>query len=502
MRMTSSLKNIPIKQQLIFMICAISFGSLLMASVAFVLYDRQAYKQHLVYETTLMARLVANHSAATLAYEHAYQTRAILSSLGIDSTLISACIRSENGEKQIMYSREHYQAPEDAGKPIAGVTCLADQSFIAQFNGDYLDVIQPVLWEDVQKIGQLHLRVSLRELHRRFTAFTVVMLLIVLLVGIVTVAVSSKIQALISAPLLALTRTANTIKQCKNYSLRAETDRQDELGQLVQAFNAMLDTIEQQNCALLHANEHLEDEVQARTTELRASNRELEAFTYSVSHDLRSPLRSVDGFSVALLEDCGDRLDDVGQDYIARIRAASQRMGNLIDSLLHLSMVSRQDLQLRGVDLVIHAREIFDNLRANQRGRDVQFTCPDTLPAEADKDLVRIVLENLLGNAWKYTSKVEHAHIELNVHERSGELVYCVSDNGVGFDMKYVDKLFGPFQRLHREQEFEGLGIGLATVARIIHRHCGEIWAEGQVNQGAAFYFTLTGKRPTATAAS
>ncbi len=489
--MNASLKNIPVKQQLILMICVISFISLLMASSAFVLYDRYAYKQHLVNEVTMLARVIASHSANAVAYNDVYEARTNLETLGIDASLVSACIKAEGGQLMSMYSRQHYQPIEDAGKPIPGVVCLADQNFISRFDGEYLDLIQPVLWEETQKIGQLHLRISMDELNRRFTAFTVVMLLIVLMVSMVSIALSSKIQAFISAPLLMLAQTANTINRFKDYSLRARTDRQDELGQLVQAFNGMLDTIELQNRALLHANEHLEDEVQSRTSELRATNRELEAFTYSVSHDLRSPLRSVDGFSAALLEDCGDKLDPAGRDYIARIRAASQRMGNLIDSLLHLSRVSRQDMKHASVDLAELADEIVEGLCSSHPEMHVEYVAPESIIAHGDRDLLRIVLENLLGNAWKYTAKTEKPRIELSAYDRAGETVYCVRDNGAGFDMKYVDKLFGPFQRLHRDQEFEGLGIGLATVARIIHRHGGEIWAEAQLDKGAAFYFTL-----------
>ncbi|HSC75412.1 MAG TPA: ATP-binding protein, partial [Pseudomonadales bacterium] len=400
-------------------------------------------------------------------------------------------LRSESGEMTVMYSRQYYQPVEDAGKPIAGVDCLADQNFIARFEGDYLDLIQPVLWEETQKIGQLHLRISMVELNRRFTAFTVVMLLIVLLVSMVSIALSSKIQAFISAPLLMLAQTANTINRFKDYSLRARTDRQDELGQLVQAFNGMLDTIELQNRALLHANEHLEDEVESRTDELRATNRELEAFTYSVSHDLRSPLRSVDGFSAALLEDCGEKLDAAGRDYIARIRAASQRMGNLIDSLLHLSRVSRQDMKTGNVDLAELAKEVVEGLISSHPALHVEYISPESIMAHGDRDLLYIVLENLLGNAWKYSAKTENPRVELSAYDRGSDKVYSVRDNGAGFDMKYVDKLFGPFQRLHRDQEFEGLGIGLATVARIIHRHGGEIWAEAEIGKGATFYFTL-----------
>ncbi len=491
--MLSELKKLPVKQQLIVMMCAISFLSLFVASTTFVLYDRYSYKQHLVHQTTLLARIIASQSAFAVKKNDVLQARESLDGLGNDSSLESACLQSESGELKVMYSRHQYQSKEDAGKPIPGVTCRAGQTFVAEFSDGYLDMIQPILWQDSQKLGQLHLRVSLKALEGRFNAFSVVMLLITLMVSMLAVGLSSKVQSLISDPILDLARTANTINRFKDYSLRARSDREDELGQLVQAFNGMLDTIELQNRALLHANEHLEEEVSSRMAELRATNRELEAFTYSVSHDLRSPLRSVDGFSAALLEDYGETLDKAGKDYVGRIRAASQRMGNLIDSLLHLSRVSRQEMTYAKVDLAAMATEIAQGLNDAHPDRQVQFVAPSLLMAEGDKDLLRIVLENLLGNAWKYSSKTDNPCVSLAHHERNGESVYSVTDNGAGFDMKYVDKLFGPFQRLHRDQEFEGLGIGLATVARIIHRHGGEIWAEGRPDLGATFYFTLSG---------
>ncbi len=489
--MTSRLKSIPVKQQLILMICAISFLGLLMAGSAFVMYDRYAYRDNLVHQATLLARVVASHSANAVAYGDVYDARKNLQSFGIDPSLYSACIKNESGQVIAMYLRGYYQPPEDMDSVITGVECLADGNFISRFQNGYLDLIQPVLWDDSQKIGQLHLRVSLEALDDRFIAFSVVMLLIVMLVGMISIVLSSKVQSFISAPLLMLAQIANTINRFKDYSLRARTDRHDELGQLVQAFNGMLDTIELQNRALLHANEHLEEKVQQRTSELRAINTELEAFTYSVSHDLRSPLRSVDGFSAALLEDCDDRLDTTAKNYIARIRAASQRMGTLIDSLLHLSRVSRQDMRYATVNLTELADKIVDDLRANNPNREVKFIRPNNLLARGDNDLLTVVLENLLNNAWKYTGKVEKPLVELGVHDRSGDTVYFVRDNGAGFDMAYVDKLFGAFQRLHSDHEFHGLGVGLATVARIVHRHDGEIWAEAQVDQGATFYFTL-----------
>lgn len=491
----TAFKTLPVKQQLILMLCGTSFFCLFVASVAFILYDRFAYTKGMTHEVTLTARLMASHIAEAVQADDVGRVHDMINRLGLDSSIESACVRSSASRLTVMYSRQRVQPREMAGKPIPGVECRVEENFITTMSSGYLDVIQPILLQNSTKVGELHLRVSLRELSQRFRAFSVVMLLIVLLASMIAVALSSRLQAFISQPILDLANTAYTITRFKDYSLRATSDREDELGQLVHAFNSMLDTIELQNRALLHANEHLEDEVTRRTDELRATNRELEAFTYSVSHDLRSPLRSVDGFSAALVEDFGDRLDDTGKDYIHRIRSASQRMGNLIDSLLSLSRVSRQEMQYLSVDLAEIANEIVDGLRATFPAQPVRFDCPDTLVATGDPDLLRIVLENLIGNAWKYSAKTSQPVVSVSSYDRNGDTVYAVRDNGAGFDMKYVDKLFGPFQRLHHDKEFEGLGIGLATVARIVHRHGGEIWAEGQVGQGAAFYFTLTGDR-------
>ena len=225
--------------------------------------------------------------------------------------------------------------------------------------------------------------------------------------------------------------------------------------------------------------------------ELEMANRELEAFSYSVSHDLRAPLRAIHGFAEALIEDYGDRLDEVGMDYLNRVRRSAERMAQLIDGLLSLSRLSQRDLYVGMVDLSTLAREVIEELSQRQPDRSVEVKIADGLVAECDMDLVRIVLDNLLGNSWKFTVGKDQAVIEFGAIGQNGETVYFVRDNGVGFDMRYADKLFMPFQRLHGE-EFEGTGIGLATVARIIYRHGGRIWAEGVPGAGATFFFTLS----------
>ncbi|WP_224999031.1 PAS domain S-box protein [Cesiribacter sp. SM1] len=238
-------------------------------------------------------------------------------------------------------------------------------------------------------------------------------------------------------------------------------------------------------------NTELEQKVAARTAALEATNKELEAFSYSVSHDLRAPLRSIDGFSKAILEDYESALDEEGKDFLNRIRSSTQQMGQLIDDLLNLSRVSRAELKKQNVDISKLVLELVSELNQQQAGREVHVKVQPGLYAQADVRLIRIALENLLNNAWKYTGKTELARVEFGSMESGGRTVYFVKDNGAGFDMKYAARLFGAFQRLHRETEFEGTGVGLATVQRIIHKHGGQIWAEAEPAKGATFYFTL-----------
>jgi len=234
-----------------------------------------------------------------------------------------------------------------------------------------------------------------------------------------------------------------------------------------------------------------EETLRRYAAQLEAANAELDAFAYSVSHDLRAPLRSIDGFGQALLEDCADQLDAAGRDHLGRVRAAGQRMGVLIDELLRLSRVTRSELCREPVNLSALAHDVAADLRRSAPGRAVELTVASGAAAEGDPHLLRVVLENLLGNAWKYTAKHPRAVIEFGVTDHGGERAFFVRDNGAGFDMKYAGKLFGAFQRLHSSAEFEGSGVGLATVQRIVRRHGGRVWAEGAPGHGATFYFTL-----------
>lgn len=237
--------------------------------------------------------------------------------------------------------------------------------------------------------------------------------------------------------------------------------------------------------------DRLEELVKERTRELEASNRELESFAYSISHDLRAPLRAIDGFSRVIQEDYVDKLDKEGRNCLDRIRKGSQRMGDLIDDILKLSRITRGEMQYDTVDLSATVQEITNELRSREPERKVEFVISPDLAAQGDNRLLRIALENLLGNAWKFSSRKESALIEFGVADIGGENAFFVRDNGAGFDMAYVDKLFGAFQRLHGANEFSGTGIGLAIAQRVFHRHGGRIWATGDINKGATFYFVL-----------
>ncbi|MFH1723064.1 MAG: ATP-binding protein [Elusimicrobiota bacterium] len=246
---------------------------------------------------------------------------------------------------------------------------------------------------------------------------------------------------------------------------------------------------------LAATKEKLEELVIRRTAALEASNRELAAFSYSVSHDLKAPLRAIDGYSLALLEDYEEKLDAKGRQHLHRVRAAAQRMGALIDDLLSLSRVTQKEISRGNTDMSALAQAVAQDLQQADPGRDVEFDIEDGISLNADAGLMKIVLENLMGNAWKFTGKLPKARIQFRATRAEGQMTLVVRDNGVGFDMAHADKLFQAFQRLHRTEDFPGTGIGLATVQRIIARHGGRVWVEAGPGKGAAFFFTIGHKK-------
>ncbi|NOX91548.1 MAG: response regulator [Gammaproteobacteria bacterium] len=273
----------------------------------------------------------------------------------------------------------------------------------------------------------------------------------------------------------------------RQYNVRLVCKLEDKVEEIAQKNRALA----AKELALYEANARLEKRVAQRTRELESVNKEMEAFNYSVSHDLRAPLRRVDGFSQALLEEYAGQLGEQGQDYLRRICKAVGHMGELIDGMLELSRLNHSELVRESVNLSALAEAEITRLREAEPGRDVEVYIRPDIMVEGDRRLLGIVFDNLLDNAWKFTAKTAQPYIEFGVTEREGEAAYFITDNGAGFDMQYSDKLFGAFQRLHAAEAFPGIGIGLASVARSIHRHGGQVWAEGEVDKGATFYFVL-----------
>jgi signal transduction histidine kinase len=359
------------------------------------------------------------------------------------------------------------------------------------FRDGELTLVRPVTAES-KPIGVVFLRTTLRQLDDRSRRYAAIGALVLGASLSAALAISWMSQRTISNPVVHLAETARIVSQDKNYSLRATpTGKGDEIAVLIENFNEMLAQLQQRDAELQTIRDELEQRVQQRTAELIAANKDLEAFSYSVSHDLRAPLRSIDGFSNILLEDYSEVLDEAGRDHLSRVRLATQHMSVLIDDLLKLAKVTRATMVRRQLDLSALARSIAEETQHADPHRQVEFVIADGLVAEGDSGLIRVVMENLLGNAWKYTSAHAKGRIEFGAYQQNGRRAFFVRDDGAGFDSAYASRLFGAFQRLHTTAQFPGTGIGLATVHRIIQRHGGEIWAEGAVEKGATFYFSL-----------
>ena len=490
-----ALRDWPIQQKLTAMLVLISGLVLLLTTAAFAGYQYWSLRQRTIDALSLRARIIAANSTASLAFANEADARELLSALRVDPHMVAAVLYDKRGHVFAAY-------PANVAGDAVPAAPGADGY---RFEHGLLIGFQPVEEAGSQRLGTLYLASDLNAIYDTFRLSGIIGLAVLAVALLAAYLLSRMLQGTISQPILALAETAQAVSTRQDYSVRAPKVGEDELGVLTDAFNQMLGRIEDQNRALRESKEGLEQRVAERTGELEernealrhnsaqllAANTELDAFAYSVSHDLRAPLRSIDGFSQVLLEDYATQLGEAGQDSLRRVRAATQRMGILIDDLLKLARVTRAEIRAEPVDLSDLARDIAAELQRATPERLVEFTIAPHLKAQGDPRLLRVVLDNLLRNSWKYTAKQARPRIEFGSVEENGGQAFMVRDNGAGFDMKYADKLFGVFQRLHSAAEFEGTGIGLATVRRIINRHGGRIWAEGAVDQGATFYFTL-----------
>ncbi|MBI3129795.1 MAG: hypothetical protein HYZ13_00410 [Acidobacteria bacterium] len=489
-----------IRAKLLAVVMITTCTALLLSGAALVLYDAQAFKRQKLFELTGQAHMIGAISSAALSFDDPKAAREYLQTLSARPGIQLGAIYDASGKVFAEYQSKG---------GLAAPTRLEMRDDSGMVEDDL--VVTTTIRQGSEMLGAVHLRSSLSQRTRLRNYGGIVLLLSALALG-ATLLLSGRLQSLISLPLLEVAHVARGVIERQDFSLRVAKRSHDEVGVLVDAFNEMLALIQRRELQLRQANqalqleitEHkaareevaalnqgLEARVAERTAELEILNRELESFSYSVSHDLRAPLRSIDGFTAILQKTYGGSLDESGRAYMDRVRGATQRMGTLIDDLLTLSRTSRSAMIRRQVDLSQLAESILHDLREGAPERRVDLHITPGLRVEADPTLLRTALENLLGNAWKFTSRKEVARIEVGLESGQGGGTYFVRDNGAGFDMKYVDKIFAPFQRLHSSTEFEGTGIGLANVQRIVRRHGGELWCEAEVGRGATFYFTF-----------
>ena len=451
----------------------ITLIALLVAGSAFVGYYVYSYRASVSRNLIVQANTIALNAVPALRFDDPDSARETLSALSADENIISAAITRPGGEPFASYVGTHS-------------------------GGRRIDMDHPIVSEGEQ-LGTVHLAYSLDELYSDAARYALIAAIVLVLSVLVAMIAARGIQRSITRPVARLAEAAAQVSRDQNYAVRVEpTGADDELGLLVNTFNEMLARIQARESEVEAGNqryerltEELERRVEQRTAELQATNKELEAFTYSVSHDLRAPLRRIDGFAKLLVDEFSTELPEEARHYLSRVRDGARQMGLLVDDLLNLARLGRQDVKLQVAGLSSIVQRVTTALNRDTEGRDIAWHIQPLPFVECDPSLIEVVFTNLLSNAVKYTRPRAHAVIQVGSIEQNGHPVIYVRDNGVGFSMKYADKLFGVFQRLHRAEDFEGTGVGLATVQRILHKHSGAIWAEAELDKGACFYFTL-----------
>jgi signal transduction histidine kinase len=481
------LRNAPIRRQLMTIVLVTSGAVSLLTCGAFVSYEIFIFRQTTIANLTTVGSILAGNSTAALTFDNPEDATEILAALQAEPDITAASLYDANGNLFARYP---------ANSAIEGfpTTPGSDGS---NFNGGYLVSFQPVVYGS-KRLGTLYLKSDLEGMYARLKLYSLIVALVMLASFALAYALSRRFQRQISQPILALANTASAIAGRGDYTVRAPNIGQGEFIVLTEAFNQMLTRIHDGDMALRESREslwclnaELENKVEERTRKLEESNNELEAFSYSVSHDLRAPLRAIDGFSRILLEEYAEKFDEDGKRVLDVIRSNTQNMGRLIDDLLAFSRLSRKELEASSVDMHGLASDVFKQLEPALADQKIEFNLSQLPPINGDPALIRQVFVNLLSNAAKYSRPRPQSVIDVNGYYENGDCIYYVKDNGVGFDMTYAKKLFGVFQRLHGVEEFEGTGVGLAIVQRIVHRHGGRVWAEAKVNQGATFFFSL-----------
>ena len=470
-------QDAPIRRKLMTMTLATSGVVLLLTCAAFLGYEAFTFRQAAARQLATLGDVIAANSTGALAFDNADDATQVLAALTAERHIVAASLYDAHGR---LFSR--YPATMPAGRfpaaPQADGFRFADGALVG-----FTPVVQV---KGSQRLGTLYLRSDLDAIYERLRLYAGIAVLVIAVAFLVAYALSRALQQQISRPVLALAETARAVSDRHDYSVRAAKHGADEFGLLTDAFNHMLAQIEAQNA-------ELEKRVRERTAELEAANDELEAFCSSAAHDLRTPIRAITGFTDILLARHGDALPADVRHHISQIHDGSSQMSQLITDLLAFSRLGRQAIARETIEPGRLCRTVFSELESEREDRRVELRVAALPPLHGDPALLHVVFVNLLSNALKYSRPRDPAIIEVGVTTQAGEAgpVFFVRDNGVGFDMHNAEKLFGLFKRLHHAHEFEGTGVGLATVRRIIERHGGRIWAEAAPGAGATFFFTI-----------
>ncbi len=475
-------KDVPIQKKLMIVILSTSAAVLLLTCTAFFAYEFFTFRQTTTSQLSTLGEIIAANSTAALAFDAPDDANEVLSALKAEKHIVSACLYNKEGK---LFSQFPLNVP-------ANTFPIGPGKEGYRFEYSYLEGFQPVIQGDKQ-LGTLFLKSNMGAMYERLRLYCSIVILVILVSLLLAYILSRRLQKSISKPVLALAETAKAISDRNDYSVRASKLGNDELGTLTDAFNHMLFQIQEQNSEILLFNQNLEQKVIERTSELENANKELESFSYSVSHDLRAPLRAIHGYTKILEEDYLNNIDEEGKKTIEVILKNAKKMGDLIDDLLAFSRLGKKGITSNGINMDAMVRAIVDEFLLSdvENKNKINITIQTLPPANGDQALIKQVWVNLISNAIKYSGKQKKIKIEIGSYPKEKQNVYYVKDNGVGFDMRYYDKLFGVFQRLHSNEEFEGTGVGLAISHRIIQKHNGEVWAQSKLNEGSTFYFSL-----------
>jgi len=481
----SSVRTRSIATRLYWMNALVCGIALVLAYVAFLAYNLVSSRQIAVSNLTSEARIIGANSISALLYDDPAAATNALSALSNSQDVTAAAIYTQSGELFAQY-------PAAAQSAIGPRTIPPGNTrFVSEYGIDVL--VSAPIQSDGRLHGTVYIQAHLQDLRQQAIRYAIIAAVILIACMFLALLSGTLARRLLSEPIVSLSDTARLVTRYRDYSLRFQpTQRYSELESLTQSFNEMLEEIQRRDAALEQGRNQLERRVEERTAQLQAVNRELESFSYTVAHDLRGPLEIISNicYLVQNPEDAGSPVkpDD---PMLQRLASSVADMSHIIDDLLNLSRANSAGLHLQQLDLSAMVDSILQDLATAHPDRHVECVVLPGCYVTADRGLMLVVMQNLLRNAWKFSSRNPDARIEFGRKQQGNDTVYFVRDNGAGFDQRLAGQLFKPFQRLHAETEFTGSGVGLATVHRIVERHEGVVWAEGEIGKGATFYFTL-----------